>query len=168
MSEGKVHKWAWEYRNSRENVHDEDGSSHPYLITDDLVASLEARIRESWHFIITDPSNEFPEVSRSALYKFVSEHLQLRELVHPLGTETTIRGPQKPKIWLCDDVLDSLSRRKRRVLESDRNWRRNTGLAYHAGIEATEHGIEIHSLTWKGEGQTDCVSEQNHGLSVFG
>ncbi|KAG8239104.1 hypothetical protein J437_LFUL011713 [Ladona fulva] len=46
MSESKVH--------GRDNVHDEDCSGRPSLITDDLVASVEARIRENRRFTITE------------------------------------------------------------------------------------------------------------------
>ncbi|MEX5543814.1 hypothetical protein, partial [Pseudomonas poae] len=46
MSESKVHKWVRQFKDGRDNIHDEDRSGRPSLITDDLVASVEARIRE--------------------------------------------------------------------------------------------------------------------------
>jgi hypothetical protein len=51
------------------------------------------------------------------------------------------------------------------------------GFAYHAHIEATEHGMETNTLpfkvegqkdwTVKVEGQKDSVPAQNHGVSVL-
>nr|XP_060640821.1 protein FAM32A isoform X1 [Anolis sagrei ordinatus] len=80
MSESKVRKWVRQFKDGRDNVHDEDRSGRPSLITDDLVASVEARIRENRRFTITGLSNEFPDVSRSVLYNIVSGHLKFRKL----------------------------------------------------------------------------------------
>lgn len=80
MSESKVRKWVRQFKDGRDNVHDEDRSGRPSLIRDDLVASVEAKIRENRRFTITGLSNEFPDVSRSVLYNIVSEHIKFRKL----------------------------------------------------------------------------------------
>ncbi|GBL84136.1 Histone-lysine N-methyltransferase SETMAR [Araneus ventricosus] len=52
----------------------------PSVITDEMVASVEAKVLENRRFTISALSNDFPEVSRSVLYKIVSEKLNFKEL----------------------------------------------------------------------------------------
>ena len=72
MSESKVRKWVREFKDGRDNVRDEGRSGRPSLITDELVASVEARIRENRRFTITGLSDEFPDVLRSVLHNIVT------------------------------------------------------------------------------------------------
>lgn len=80
MSEGKVRKWVREYKCGRENVHDESRSGRPSVVSDDLIFAVDAKIREDRRFTITKLSLEFTEISRSVLYKIVSENLNFRKL----------------------------------------------------------------------------------------
>lgn len=79
MSEGKVRKWVREFKDGRENVHDEDRSGRPSVITEDLVTAVDAKIHEDRRFTITTLSMKFPQVSRSVLYKIVSENLNFKK-----------------------------------------------------------------------------------------
>ncbi|GBM75996.1 hypothetical protein AVEN_90494-1 [Araneus ventricosus] len=76
----KVHKWARDLKAGRDNVHDDSRSGRPSVIADDVVASVEAKILENRRFTISTLSNDFPEVSRSVLYKIVSEKLNFKKL----------------------------------------------------------------------------------------
>lgn len=67
MSEGKVRKWIWDFKDGHDNVHDEARFGSPSLITDDFVASVETKIRDDRHFTITALTNAFPDMSRSVL-----------------------------------------------------------------------------------------------------
>ncbi|GBM94243.1 hypothetical protein AVEN_154452-1 [Araneus ventricosus] len=69
MCEGKVRKWVREFKARRDNVHDDSLSGRPSVITEDMVAPVEAKILENRRFTISTLSNEFPEVPRSVLYK---------------------------------------------------------------------------------------------------
>lgn len=80
MSEGKVRQWVREFKNGRQNVHDEERSGRPSVITDDLVAAVETKVREDRRFTISTLSLQFPQVSRSVLYKIVSEKLNFKKL----------------------------------------------------------------------------------------
>ncbi|GBN44865.1 hypothetical protein AVEN_61966-1 [Araneus ventricosus] len=73
MCDGKVRKWVRDVKAGRDNVHDDSRSGSPSVITDDMVASVEAKILENRRFTISTLSNDFPEVSRSVPYKIVSE-----------------------------------------------------------------------------------------------
>ncbi|KAJ4429664.1 hypothetical protein ANN_21865 [Periplaneta americana] len=49
----------------RQNVHDEERSGRPTIITDDLVELVRERIMENHCFTITELSSQFPQMSRS-------------------------------------------------------------------------------------------------------
>ncbi|GBM52622.1 hypothetical protein AVEN_16736-1 [Araneus ventricosus] len=63
MSEGKVRKWARDFKAGRDNIHADSRSSRSSVITDDMVASVEAKIFVNRRFTISTLSNDFPEVS---------------------------------------------------------------------------------------------------------
>ncbi|GBM56337.1 hypothetical protein AVEN_60318-1 [Araneus ventricosus] len=69
-----------DFKAGRDNVHDDSRSGRPSVIMDDMVASVEAKILENRLFTISTLSSDFPEVSRSVLYKIVSEKLNFRDL----------------------------------------------------------------------------------------
>ncbi|GFS70381.1 uncharacterized protein TNCV_4157961 [Trichonephila clavipes] len=52
----------------------------PSVITDDLMQAVETKIRENSRFTIYTLSLEFPVVSRSAVYKIVTEDLNFKKL----------------------------------------------------------------------------------------
>ncbi|KAG8290003.1 hypothetical protein J6590_092449 [Homalodisca vitripennis] len=60
LSAAKIHRQIC--KDGRDNIRDEDRSSRPSLVTDDLMVLVEARIRENRRFTITGLSNEFPEM----------------------------------------------------------------------------------------------------------
>ncbi|GFV41947.1 histone-lysine N-methyltransferase SETMAR, partial [Trichonephila clavipes] len=61
-------------------VHDEERSGQPSVITDDLMQAVETKIRENRRFTITTILLEFPDVSRSVVYKIVIEDLNFKKL----------------------------------------------------------------------------------------
>ncbi|GBL96275.1 Eukaryotic translation initiation factor 2-alpha kinase 1 [Araneus ventricosus] len=46
MCEGKVRKWVRDFKAGRNSIHDDSRSGHPSVITDDMVALVEAKILE--------------------------------------------------------------------------------------------------------------------------
>ncbi|GBM39812.1 Histone-lysine N-methyltransferase SETMAR [Araneus ventricosus] len=80
MCEGKVRKWVRDFKAGRDNVHDDSRSGHPSVITDNMEASVEAKILEKRRFTISTLSNVFAKVSRSVLNKIVSEKLNFKKL----------------------------------------------------------------------------------------
>ncbi|GBO24059.1 hypothetical protein AVEN_265749-1 [Araneus ventricosus] len=78
MSEGMVRKWVRAFKGGSTNVHDEERSERPSVITEDMVQKVDAKVRENRRFTISSLSNEFPQVSRSVLYGVVREHLNYR------------------------------------------------------------------------------------------
>ena len=54
MSEGRVKQWCIMFKNDRTNVHDEERSGRPTIVTDELVAKINEKIHENRRFTITE------------------------------------------------------------------------------------------------------------------
>lgn len=80
MSDGMVRKWIRAFKDGRTNVHDEERSGRPSVISEDLVQKVDQTVRESRRFTITSLSDGFPQVSRSVLYEIVTKRLDYRKV----------------------------------------------------------------------------------------
>jgi len=80
VSDSKVRQWCHLFKDGRTNVHDEEHSGPPSVITDDLAEKVNTTIRGNCHFTISELSLEFPQVSRSVIYDIVSEKLGYKKL----------------------------------------------------------------------------------------
>ncbi|GFV34344.1 mariner Mos1 transposase [Trichonephila clavipes] len=78
MNESSIRKWCIQFKNGRTNVHDEEKSLRPGIVTDELVAKVDEKIREIRRFIITELSLSFPQVSRTWLLQIVTQKLGYR------------------------------------------------------------------------------------------
>ncbi|GFV14519.1 hypothetical protein TNCV_3200151 [Trichonephila clavipes] len=77
MSDSKSMKRARKFKDRRKRAHDEEERSGP-VITDDLMQAIETKIRENRRFTISNLSLEFPDISRSVVYKTVLKTSTLR------------------------------------------------------------------------------------------
>jgi hypothetical protein len=75
MSEGTVRQWCKMFRDGWTNVHDEERSGRPSVVSDDLVQSVEQKICERWRFTISELLYEFPCISRTVLYEINTDRL---------------------------------------------------------------------------------------------
>jgi histone-lysine N-methyltransferase SETMAR len=80
MSDGMVRKWVRQFKEGRENVHDEARSSRPSVVNDDLVRAVDSKVHEDRRFTILSLSLHFPQISRTILYEIVSDRLNYRKL----------------------------------------------------------------------------------------
>ncbi|GBN81083.1 hypothetical protein AVEN_205016-1 [Araneus ventricosus] len=80
MSKGTVWKWVRMFNEGRENVHDEERSGHPSLITEELVRCIDEKVRSNRRFAISDLSMNFQNISRSLLHEIVTELLYYKKL----------------------------------------------------------------------------------------
>ena len=71
MSDSKVRQWCYFFKEGRTNVHDEECSGRPSVITDDLAEKVNTTIRGNRRVTISELSLEFPQVSRSVIYDIV-------------------------------------------------------------------------------------------------
>jgi len=78
MNATSVRKWFTMFRNGRTDVHDDQRSGRPSVITDALKQKMNRIIRENRHFTISEVYEQCPQVSRRFVYEIVTEHLQYR------------------------------------------------------------------------------------------
>lgn len=80
MSDGMVQKWVRAFKDGRQNVHDEERSGRPSVITEVLEQKVDEKVRENRRFTISLLNAQFPQVSRSVVYEIVTERLNYRKL----------------------------------------------------------------------------------------
>ncbi|GBO11618.1 hypothetical protein AVEN_91986-1 [Araneus ventricosus] len=78
MREEIIRKWVTAFKDNRTNVHDEERSGGPSVITEDLVQKVDGKFLENRRFTISSLYNELPQVSRSVPYG--TEYLDYRKL----------------------------------------------------------------------------------------
>ncbi|GFT29082.1 uncharacterized protein TNCV_3587151 [Trichonephila clavipes] len=79
MRDSKVRKGVRKFKDGRTNVHDEERSGQPSIITQELMPAVETKIREKRRFMITPFSLEFSDVSRSVEYKILIKDLNFKK-----------------------------------------------------------------------------------------
>lgn len=75
ITEGGVRQWCIRFKSGRTNVHDEERSGRPSIVTDELVAKVDEKIQESRRLTMTELSFSFPQISRSLLHEIVTQNL---------------------------------------------------------------------------------------------
>jgi hypothetical protein len=60
------------FKDERTNVHDEEQSGWPSVVSDDLVQSVDRKVCERGHITISELSCEFPQISVTALYEIIT------------------------------------------------------------------------------------------------
>jgi hypothetical protein len=73
MSEGTARQWCRMFKDGRKNGHNEEQSGRPSVVSDDCVQSVDQKICERWHFIISGLLCEFPQISCTVLYEITTE-----------------------------------------------------------------------------------------------
>ena len=79
MSDGSVREWCRKFK-GRTDVHDEGGHGRKSVATVGLVERVDHLVRGKRRFTISELSEEFPEISRSALYTITNKDLEYRKL----------------------------------------------------------------------------------------
>jgi transposase len=75
MSEGTVRQWCRMFKDGETNVHDEEWSGRPTVMSDDLVQNVDQKICERRCFTISELSREFPHISCTVIYKIITFRL---------------------------------------------------------------------------------------------
>jgi hypothetical protein len=63
------------FKDGRKDVHDEEWSGQPFVVSDDLVHRVDQKICERWHFSISELSCEFPQNTLTLLYEIITVRL---------------------------------------------------------------------------------------------
>lgn len=75
MSDGSVRQWCRTFKNGRSEVHDEEGRGRHSALTDELVQKVDEVVRERRRFTISELSDDIPDISRSTLFRVITENL---------------------------------------------------------------------------------------------
>jgi hypothetical protein len=76
MSEGTVRQWRRMFKDGWTNVHDEERSGRPTVVSDDLVQSVDQNICERQRFTISELLCEFQHISHTVLYAIITDRLR--------------------------------------------------------------------------------------------
>jgi hypothetical protein len=63
------------FKDGRTNIHDEERSCQPSVVSDDLVQNIDRKTCERQCFTISELSREFPHISPAVLYKIITDRL---------------------------------------------------------------------------------------------
>jgi len=80
MNEQNVTKWCREFSEGRTDVHDEQGSGRPSLISDYLLQEIEGEIHTNRCVTIKELHHIIPKVSKTTVHKAVTRKLGYRKL----------------------------------------------------------------------------------------
>ena len=76
MSDSCVRKWCRKFRDGLTDMHDEGDQVRHSIVTDELVQKVDQCLRgKRRRFTISKLSEEFPQTSRTTLYRIVTERL---------------------------------------------------------------------------------------------
>ncbi|GFW39950.1 uncharacterized protein TNCV_5116331 [Trichonephila clavipes] len=167
MIDSKVRKWVWEFKDGRTNVHDEERSGWPYVITNDLMQAVETKIHENRKFTITTFSLKFPDVSWSVVYKIVTEDVNFKKLCSR-WVPRLFTVEQKDKRFVSS--LDFLLRYKEegddmlnRIVTGDETW------VFHITPESKQKSMEWRHTSFQTfhPFQTNAVKAHDYGNIVL-
>jgi len=79
------------------NVLDEERRTHPSLVTDDLNAKINARIRINKRFTISDLHEHFPDVFRFLTHEIVTKYLHYKQLCATCWMPSILTNDHKEK-----------------------------------------------------------------------
>jgi hypothetical protein len=65
--------------NGRTNVHGEEQSDRPFIVSADLIQCVDQNIFERWCFTISEPPYEFPQISPTVLHEIITVRLGHRK-----------------------------------------------------------------------------------------
>ena len=75
MSDSSVREWCRKFRDGHTDVHDEGGQGRHSTLTDELIQKVNQCVHGNCCFTISELSEEFLQISRTALYRIVTDRL---------------------------------------------------------------------------------------------
>ena len=87
INAASVRKWCIMFKNGRTDVHDEERSRRPSVITDTgtLKRKVDRIIRENRLFMINETPGQSQEVSNSTVHEIVTQHLRVPQNLCTVG-----------------------------------------------------------------------------------
>jgi transposase len=69
------------FNEGRTNVHDEERSGRPSLITEDLKKQIDEQIRQDRRSTLEEMHEKFPQISRYLLHEILSKHIGCKKFM---------------------------------------------------------------------------------------
>jgi len=79
INEGIVLECVYIFNSGRTNIHDEERSVNPSLVTDELVWKIDTKVCENQGFIISEFSYEYSQIYSIVFYEVVTDSLNYRK-----------------------------------------------------------------------------------------
>lgn len=140
----RVHVWEWcsRFKEGQTNVHDEERSGRPSIITEQLVESVKEKILGDHRVTISDLVNLFPDVSRGTIHDVLRGCLGYKKICARWFLKQLTSTHLKQRIGAALDFLsryqlegeDFLSR----IITCDETW------VYYSTPES-----KMDSMQWK-------------------
>ena len=145
MSDSMVRRWVRLFNEGRTNVHDEERTGRPSLISDVLVQEVEKKIHENRRFTMTSLAKHFPQISRSLLHEIVSIKLNFRKLyarwVPKILTDEHIVKRQGSALQFLSRYEEEGDNFLSRIVTGDETW------VSHVTPESKQQSIEWRHTT---------------------
>lgn len=126
MSEGVVREWVRFFKNGRTNIHDEERSGRPSVVTDELAEQINGRICDNRRFTVSELSDEFPQISRTVLYEIVTERLRYRKFCARWVPKILSENHKTQRMASALDFLMRYEREEQsflnRIVTGDETW----------------------------------------------
>jgi hypothetical protein len=81
------------FKDGGTDIHDEERSGRPFIVSDDLVQSVGQKICERQCITISELSCEFPQISHTVLYD-ITVRLGCHKFLHKMGSRNAHRFAQ--------------------------------------------------------------------------
>ena len=126
LSDSFVREWCRKFRDGHTDVHDESPQERHTIVTDELIQRVDQCMCGKCHFTISELSEEFPQTSRTTLYRTVMDRLGYRKFCarwvpnQPTEFHKTQRMGSALMFFRCyweqgDEFLD-------RIVTGDKTW----------------------------------------------
>jgi hypothetical protein len=97
------------------NVHDEERSGRPAICSDDSDHSAAQKMCERRHFIISELSSEFSQISHTLFYEIITnyEYVKLSQVLRKMGSENAHGCAQNADNGFGCDIFRAIPERWR-------------------------------------------------------
>ena len=89
MSDSCVREWCRKFKNGRTDVHDEGGQGRHSIVVDELVQKVDQCVCGIRRFTISELPEEFPQTSKTTLYRIATDRLGYHKFCARWVTKTT-------------------------------------------------------------------------------
>jgi hypothetical protein len=155
MNRQNVTKWWCEFSEARTDVHDEQRSGRPSLISDDLLQKIEGEICANRRGTIRELLHIIPEVSKTTMHEAVAEKLGYRKLCTRWVPKMLMDNHKMKQMGSAlkfltryaqegDEFLDS-------IVTEDETW------VFHHTPESKQQSLQV-MMWFKGQAADFCGS----------